>query len=409
MIRLAAALPLLLAAPAWAQDPICGGIGLVGEWVGGSEDASDLIGLEGAVALDGRVPIGGHLVRMFTLSEPGDVRIEARAVPSGDPYMTVFDAGGLEMATDDDGLGDLGALIEAPLDAGTYCLAVRSYESGVTDVAVAIGSSASAFAPPPPPRDEASVEDDGYGGPLCFEPDTPTLGDGLDAAALTSSSTATASAFDAPSYAFSLSEPTLLTVTATSETGDPVLHVVDVDGDVLAENDDFDGLDSRIDFGEALPAGEYCIQVDDLNEDDAPITVTLGAFDPAADRARRLDLAEFAPTAADGVEVAALDPLETSLFEEVSMEGAARWFRLELPEGGLVRFEVVGEGADPAVTVFDRAGRRLGENDDGPDGLDSLLHLALDAGTYTVALRLVGMDGEAGVVRLLMDRYVPAD
>lgn len=86
MIRLSAlALALLWSGPVLAQAPICGGISLVGEWIGGDEAGSDVFA-EGAVFEgEGRVPIAGHLVRMFTLSKPGVVRLDVRAVPSGGP------------------------------------------------------------------------------------------------------------------------------------------------------------------------------------------------------------------------------------------------------------------------------------------------------------------------------------
>ena len=55
-----------------------------------------------------------------------------------------------------------------------------------------------------------------------------------------------------------------------------------------------------------------------------------------------------------------------------------------------------------------RLGRRVAENDDGPEGLDSFLVARLFAGSYTLALRLVD-EGRPGTVRLLMERYVPAE
>ena len=123
-----AALALLAAGPAAAQAPICGGISLVGEWVGGEEAASDVARAETAFEGVGRVPIAGHAVRMFTLSEAATMRIDVRGMPSGDPYVSLFDEAGLTVAEDDDSLGDLGSRIATELEPGTYCLAIRSYD-----------------------------------------------------------------------------------------------------------------------------------------------------------------------------------------------------------------------------------------------------------------------------------------
>lgn len=48
--------------------------------------------------------------------------------------------------------------------------------------------------------------------------------------------------------------------------------------------------------------------------------------------------------------------LGTMLLEEVAMRDGARWFMFDLPEDGLVLTEAIGNGADPVVTLFDRAG-----------------------------------------------------
>ena len=198
-------------------------------------------------------------------------------------------------------------------------------------------------------------------------------------------------------------------MTAISATGDPLIRILDADYVVLAENDDAEGLDSRIELPDPLPAGDYCIEVEDLNGEGNEIAVALSPFDPAVDRTRRLALAEFAPTAADGVEVSDLGALTGSILEEMEMREGARWFAFDLPEGGLVVTEAIGDGADPIVTLFDRAGRRIGENDDGPGGFDSQLVTRLAPGRYTLAVRLAGGGFGSGAVRVLMERFVPAD
>ncbi|MEM8850178.1 MAG: ABC transporter substrate-binding protein [Pseudomonadota bacterium] len=405
MIRRALLASTLLAAPAYAQSdaPFCGGISLVGEWIGGTEAESDVSAATSAFDGEGQVPIAGHMVRMFTLSEPADIRVEVAAIPAGDPYISVFDRDGTEVAADDDSGGDFASRVEAALDPGTYCLAARSYESGVTDVAVRIGRAdhdamTDGGAPMPPAR--VDLPD----GPGCFTDDTPTLGTGLTAATMDTSASGTVA--ERPAYGFALAEPTSLSILATSDLGDPLIVLLDDDGNELAENDDFDGLNSRIDLTDPLPAGSYCVEIEDLNGAANEITVSLQGYDPAEIRARRIDDAEIAPTGQDEVAIRDLGPLDSALLADVNATGAATWLRFDVPQGGLLLAEAVGNGADPAITLFDRVGRQVGYNDDGPTGLDSQMAVRLFPGTYLMAVRLIA-DGNAPV-QVVLERYIPA-
>lgn len=404
IIRLAALAAGLATGPAIAQEPICGGISLVGEWVGGAEGASDIATAEAPFDLSGEVPIAGHLVRMFTLSEPSDIRVEVAARPAGDPYVAIFDAGGAEVGGDDDSGGDFAARAEVSLAPGRYCLAARSYESGVTDVDIRLGRQDMAALTDAAP---AAAPDEGPTTGGCGAPDLARLGDGLDAAALATGVSAMAALGQTPAWGFALAAPTTLTVTAESPTGDPVLTIRDAAGTVLAENDDFDGLNSRVDFEVPIGPGAFCVELDDLAGSENPITVSLRAYDAQAARQRRLDEAQIAPTSQDAVAVTELGSLDTILVADVPATGAASWFAFNLPEGGLVLTEALGDGLDPMVALFDRAGRRLGVSDDHADTLDSQLVARLMPGRYLVALRLVGSGG-TGPVRLLMERFVPA-
>ncbi|CTQ50137.1 hypothetical protein [Jannaschia donghaensis] len=402
------ALALAAAAPAYAQAPICGGISVVGDWVGGDEAASDLAAADEVFDADGQVPIAGHLVRMFTLSDQTDVRIEVSAVPSGDPYISVYAADGTEVAADDDSGDDFASRITSSLPAGTYCLAARSYESGITDVSVRIGTAA-AFGddtPAPAPSTPAITPETAGTGAACFEPGMARLGNGLGLSDLTGDMSANLTVEEVPALGFSLTEPSPISVFADSETGDPLIRLLDARGTVLGENDDHDGLNARIDMTQTLQPGDYCIEIEDLNGTGNAMDVGVEAFDPAADRLRRLNAAEFAPTAADSVTVTDLGALETAMLRDVAASGDTVWFSFDLPSGGLVLTEAIGNGTDPAVTLFDRVGRRIGENDDGPDGLDSFLATRLLPGRYTLGVRLI--DDSEGSVRLLLERYVPA-
>ncbi|GIT90322.1 hypothetical protein JANAI62_01950 [Jannaschia pagri] len=404
----ATALATLSAAPALAQAPICGGISLVGEWVGGTPEASDLVTATEAFDADGQVPIAGHLVRMFTLSEDAGIRVEVAARPAGDPYFALYDAEGTEVAADDDSGGNFASKVEMSLAAGTYCLAARSYESGVTDVAVRIGTQAQAPLLTGVPDSADQTETPEGGGGACGSPEVAYLGRALTPDQLDGGVSGTANVDAAPGWAFSLAAPSPVTITADSVTGDPLIRLLDENGTQLAENDDFDGLNSRIDMTAPLPAGDFCVEVEDLNGSTHDITVGLVSFDPVADRKRRLDAAEFAPTSTDDVAITDLGTLQSSVVSDVMATAAAQWLRFEMPEGGLLVAEAIGTNdADPAIVLFDRLGRRLAENDDGPVGLDSFVATRLLPGSYMVAVRLVSEQGQAPV-RLLLERYVPA-
>ncbi|MEL7182692.1 MAG: ABC transporter substrate-binding protein, partial [Pseudomonadota bacterium] len=368
----ASAVTLCLGSPAFAQDAFCGGISVVGDWAGGGAETSDVTTADTPFDGAGQVPIAGHLVRMFTLSDQTDIRVEVAAQPAGDPYISIFDVSGVEVAADDDSGGNFASRVEASLDAGTYCLAARSYESGVTDVDVRIGrqdhaaltgGAQDAVPTQPPPRDVPTPTGAG-----CGDPGVATLTEGeIDLALLAAGITQTSTVGATPAFAFTLSEATPLTVTANSELGDPLIRLLDEGGAQLAENDDTDGLNSRIDLTDPLPPGAYCIELEDLNGSDNPIEVGLETFDPVAERNRRLNAAEFAPLSQDDVEIIDLGTLGAASLTDVTASADATWLSFELPEGGLLVAEAIGSGVDPALVLFDRVGRRLGENDDGPN------------------------------------------
>lgn len=426
---LAALLLCTAAAPALAQEaPDCGGVGAEGVWLEGGPDAAVVNGAGATLLQDVTIPVAGRAVTLFRMSEPATVRVEAAA--DGDPYVALLDAEGREVAADDDGGGNFDARAEVDLQPGAYCLVTRSYAAtdlaatvgvGTTDqpmltddvVVVDSGAPAAGAVPAPPPGADPADAVQNAGDPgNCANGDIfAILADApLAAADLAANPSRTQTVADAAAIGFTLADPAALSATATSEMGDPVLSLHRPDGSLIAENDDFDGLNSRIDTPDALPAGSYCLGLRDLNGEANPITVTLAPFDPQADRLRRIGDAEFPPAPGDPVEVEELGALTTSVLTEVAVGDDARWLSVDLPEGGVLLAEAVAvtEGLDPAIRVFDRLGRVVAENDDAPTGgLDSYLVTRALPGRHAIAVRLVG-EGTSGTVRVLLERYVPA-
>ena len=104
-----------------------------------------------------------------------------------------------------------------------------------------------------------------------------------------------ASVNDVSAWGFTLTEPQSLSITATSATADPLIALYDTAGTFLGENDDFEGLNSRLDFTNPLPAGTYCIDVRALADNNAPITIGIEAFDAAAALSQAYDRGEACP------------------------------------------------------------------------------------------------------------------
>ena len=401
--QIAFALAALTALPAAAQD-LCGGAFTGGQWIGGSEDASDMTTADSYREQMALVLSGNTHVSLFALSAPTSVRVEVAGRGNGDPALEVFDSQGVSVLSDDDSGGNGAARSESELGAGTYCVAVTSYDGSPMTAFVRIGRSEQE------PLTDGISEDEGqdlgeaeaqFGAADCR--DAPSLG------TLTTPITASASAADTPFWRFTLDAATAVTVTAANESADPTLTLRGPDGAVLAENDDYDGLDSRVDMSVPLLAGDYCIGIGAISDETLPITVTVSEYDPEAAFADLYNAGEALPPLDGSVTITALGPLQSRLRQDVRAKNDATWFTFDVPQAGIVAIEAIGAGGaiDPWIAVYDDLGRQMGQNDDAADGLDSQLILRINAGTYMIAVKQVGA-GE-GFVRLLMERFVPAE
>ncbi|NDV02742.1 pre-peptidase C-terminal domain-containing protein [Pseudoroseicyclus tamaricis] len=420
------------ALPAFAQD-LCGGAGANGQWIGGSEADSDIATADDYLQQMALVLMQNEYVSLFTLSEPTEVRMEAQGRGAGDPLFDLRSEDGTILLSDDDSGGDSAARAETMLEPGTYCLSTASYDGSPMTGFVRIGRLEHEALTPGlqgEPIDMGNGIGDGTMGDMGDMGDTGgNTGGGQMPGEICDMSRVTnyfgggdpvddmlggGLSVEAPVnqvayWGFSLSSPQPLTITAENESADPVITLYDSTGSWLAENDDYEGLNSLIELTQPLPAGDYCLAVRALSDESLPIALTLEAFDPAAQQTALYDNAEAAPPLDGSHPVTMLGPLESRLRQDVQNSGTAEWFAFEVDEAGLVIIEAVTNGlGDPVLTLYDDFGRLVTINDDYGDNFDSLLAARVMPGTYLVALRQYD-DSVPVLTRLLFERYVPAD
>ncbi len=385
------ALLLGMASPALAQDNICGGFGDNGVWIGGDEAASDISTSDTYLEQMALVLGGNEYVSLFTLTAPTDVRVEAEGRGSGDPIIDLLDSTGGIILSDDDSGGNASSRAETFLEAGTYCMSMRSYEGGPMTAFVRVGRQ----------EQEAltagvSADSEGaFGGCDMAEPFGGLGG------------SQTASVNEIPFWSFTLDAQTPVTITAENETADPILTLYGPGETYITENDDFDGLNSRIDMATPLDAGTYCLEVSALSDDSAPITINISEYD--AEEALLLLYArgDAAPPLDGSVPVNNLGVLESRLRQDVQATEDVTWFSLDIADAGLLVVEAIASGdSDPWLVVYDDLGREIGRNDDYGDGRDSLVMGRVQPGTYIAGVRQY--DSGQGFIRLLAERYVRA-
>ncbi|SEW40671.1 hypothetical protein SAMN04488515_2731 [Cognatiyoonia koreensis] len=392
-----------VAMPAVAQEA-CGGLGANGQWIGGNESASDITTSDNYREQMALVLSGNQYVSLFSVSAPTAVRIEAAGRGAGDPLIDVIDPDGNIILSDDDSGGNSAARAEVELDPGTYCMSLSSFDGAPMTAFVRIGR----------PEQEPLTEGVSVTSNTGSEDIMPVNEDGScrDATALGALSgalTATASVDTTPYWSFTLETPTAVSITASNEDADPVVTLYDADENYITENDDYDGLNSRIDQSEPLAAGDYCVQVAALNDTSLPIDLEITEYDPDAALAALYDRGEVAPPLDGSVAIENLGTLENRLRKDAQISTSATWYSIDLSQGGLLLVEAIAAGSDgdPWVAVFDDLGRQVAMNDDYGDGLDSLVTARVNSGTYLVAVKQVGGSSQ-GLIRMVFERYIPA-
>lgn len=403
----------LTAGSASAQDVSCGGVGTAGQWMGGAAAASDISISEGPLTLEA-LPVaqGGNTVGYFSLSEATEVRIEAQPIDGGDSVIELYDEAGTLIVTDDDSGGGWASRAETLLQPGSYCLAARGYADGALTTDMRVG------------RLEHEDITQGLGGGFfgggdpyfvgvdacTSETQATLLGTGpIDGQLAGDGVTAINTISATPYYRFTLANPQAISVRAENPSADPYIYFFDGDGTLMAENDDYESLNSRIDFTAPLPAGTYCIGMRALSNPDVPVTLSVVGYDAAAALAELYDTGEAAPPLDGSYPVIDLGVLPGRSVRDAQVSGQqATWYAFEVPEqGALVITAVEVTDSDPLIILYDDLGQEIAYNDDHGGTLNSQITARVQSGRYMLAVRQYS-DSYQGIIRIATERYIPA-
>ena len=414
----ASAATLAIAAPAMAQD-LCGGEGANGQWIGGTEAASDVTAAGSHMEQMALVLANNAYTALFSVSAPTDVRVEAQGRGGGDPVIDLRDAAGTILLSDDDSGGEGSSFAEATLEPGTYCLSMQSYDGSPMTGFVRVGRTEhepltnGGSMPTDVATDVATdvisdvMDSFNPAGGGCTEV-ANFLSDGPIDQLLGSGAMVTASVDQVDAWGFTLSSPQAVTITAENEDADPVITLYDGAGNYLAENDDYDGLNSRIDMSAPLDPGDYCIEMTALSDSAQPITVSVTGFDPMAEVEMLIANGEASPPMDGSYPITDLGELSTRLRHDAQISSEASWFSFTVSEGGLVLLEAVANGnGDPVAYLYDDIGRMVAMNDDNGQSYDSMIAARVLPGTYLLGVRQFDESAQS-LIRLVMERYVPA-
>ncbi|KAA9006058.1 PPC domain-containing protein [Histidinibacterium aquaticum] len=408
-----------VALPASAQE-YCGGLSS-GAWIGGNEANSDIGSAETFREQLALVLLGNAHTSLFSLSEAASVRLEAEARGQGDPVIEVLDGEGGVVATDDDSGGGVSSAALVALEPGTYCLQTSSYDNAPLTATVRIGRAEhealteggatltaagpgdTTETPAPTGASPVATDTEACGGAvmLASGPLDDSLSQGVSR---------TESIEAVPTYAFDLASPASVSITAENPDADPVLTLTGDDGTFYAENDDYDGLNSRIDMTTPLAAGTYCVQLRALSDATAPVTVSVSGFDPEAAAQETYNRGQAAPPLDGSYPVTDLGTLSGRVVTDAQIQGeTAQWFSVTLDAPGLLLVEAIGAaaGGDPVLRVFDDVGREIAYNDDYGQSYDSQIAARTFPGTYLIAL--TDISATSPLLRLVIERYVPAE
>jgi hypothetical protein len=321
--------------------------------------------------------------RRYNLALVGLENAEGQAV---DPMLSVYDAEGNQLAFNDDANGTLNsALRYTPQTSGVVYVEARAFSSEATG-AYRLGVS-SEEVPPDDAGNDANTRS--------------------RAAAGRTTNGAIEYEGDVDWYRFAARTGNRYRITLAGAgeggLGDPLLRVIDGEGNDLAFNDDSDGsLNSALEF---IPAGNGDVFIEARGYGDS--YTGRYALNITSERLPRDNIGNSTST---GGRISTGQNIEGSL----DFPSDTDWYRIRLTEGQSYRFTLNASGdtpiGDPLLRLYDSRGAEVAVDDDGGDGLNSYLEFsAPSTGNYYVEATSFGGQDTGGYTLTARDGDVPAD
>lgn len=326
--------------------------------------------------------------RLYTITLQSAAEGDSEEAQEGnlaDPLLRVLSADGEELAVNDDAEGSLNSRLQyAPESNGEVFVEARGFLDDATGRYIL--NVTEADLPPDNAggdrrtRGRISVGDVVHGG-LEFAQDRDWFRIRLR---------------EGQSYRFTLSGDD----SNGEALGDPLLRLIGPDGEEIAMDDDGGaGLNSYLEIV-APSTGNYFLEARGFVED-----ATGGYVLTASEGDIPADFSTDAVLSADG------DYRQGQL----SPAGDKDWYRMDMAEGQTVRIALDGGGeagalGDPMLIVHDSESVEVARDDDGGDGLNSLLEFtAPAAGAYFLEVRGFSEDAEGAYVITVANGEIGAD
>jgi len=294
-----------------------------------------------------------------------------------DPFVSLLDANGDELASDDDSAGSLNARIESfqlP-GAGTYTIVVSSATGATTgDFTLSLNTA----------QIEPTVEP-------TAEPTSLPSGSDI---AIGDTVTGSLDGSDPALYTFTGESGQAVTITLTSDDFDAFLRLLDATGEELTTDDDSAGnLNARIE-NFILPTNDtYTIEVGSFDD-----SIT-GAFTLSLTSGEAVEPTVEPTTVPGGTEIAIGDTISGEL--EGRLDTLTYTFEGE--SGQVVSIGLSSDDFDSYLTLNDPDGFYLTSDDDSGGGLDSRIGAFTlpETGTYSIVVE--SYDGESGSFTLSLN------
>lgn len=185
---------------------------------------------------------------------------------------------------------------------------------------------------------------------------------------------------------------------------DPALRLETPEGDLLAENDDAVGLDSRIE--QSVGPGDYCVMLMPIGAPDMTATVALSRPEMPALLADPVDTTLTACLPDTPAEAWAEGPAEAALPLRREVGGnAVSHLRFTLSQGTPLTLRATSEALDPHMALYDGTGLQIAANDDA-DGLNARLDFPAGlSGAFCLAVApITAGEGVIAVTAEALDR-----